>query len=71
MWLTMIGGVAGTVGALVLGRTLAGLLYGVSSTDAAAFTAALGIAAAAALAACLMPARRAAALDPIDGLRAQ
>jgi predicted permease len=71
MWLTIIGGVVGALGALALGRTLAGLLYGVSAADMTAFAIAVGVALATALAACLLPARRAAALDPIDGLRAQ
>ncbi len=69
MWLTVIGGLAGAAGALAVGRTLAGLLYGVSPADGTAFGAALAVALGTALAACLLPARRAAALDPIEGLR--
>jgi ABC-type lipoprotein release transport system permease subunit len=38
--------------------------------DAAAFAVAIGLAVVTALAACLLPARRAAALDPLAGLRA-
>jgi putative ABC transport system permease protein len=69
MWLTAIGGVAGAVGALALGRTLSSLLYGVSAGDTTAFVVALGVALVTALAACWLPARRAAALNPLDGLR--
>ena len=68
LWLAMIGGAAGAVGALALGRTLSSLLYGVSAGDATSFSVAIGLAVVTALAACLLPARRAAALDPLQGL---
>jgi predicted permease len=71
LWLTLIGSGVGAVGAVALGRTLASLLYGVSPADAAAFTIAVALAAITALAACVLPARRAAAIDPRQGLRAQ
>ena len=70
LWLAMIGGVAGAAGALAVGRAMSSLLYGVSSGDAAAFGVAIALALVTALAACLLPARRAAALDPLAGLRA-
>jgi predicted permease len=70
LWLATIGGVAGVAGALAVGRAMSSLLYGVSSGDAAAFVVAITLALATALAACLLPARRAAALDPLAGLRA-
>jgi predicted permease len=70
LWLALVGGVAGAAGALAVGRALSSLLYGVSSGDAAAFIVAIALALATALAACLLPARRAAALDPLAGLRA-
>ena len=70
LWLAAIGGVAGTAGALAIGRVLSSLLYGVSAGDAASFGAAFVLAVVTALAACLLPARRAAALDPLQGLRA-
>jgi putative ABC transport system permease protein len=69
LWLATIGGVAGVAGALAVGRAMSSLLYGVSSGDAAAFAVAVTLALATALAACLLPARRAAALDPLAGLR--
>lgn len=71
LWLTMAGGAIGAAGALALGRTLSGLLYGVSATDSTAFAAAVAVAFGTALAACLLPGRRAARLDPISGLRTQ
>jgi predicted permease len=70
LWLAMLGGVAGTAGAFAIGRALSSLLYGVSSADATAFGAAIALALGTALAACLLPARRAAAMDPLAGLRA-
>jgi putative ABC transport system permease protein len=70
LWLALIGGVAGTAGALAVGRALSSLLYGVSAGDAASFSVAIGLAVVTAVAACLLPARRAAALDPLQGLRA-
>ncbi len=69
MWLTILGGIAGAAGAFALGRTLSSLLYGVSSLDAPAFAAALGLALLTALVACWLPARRAAAMNPLEGLR--
>jgi putative ABC transport system permease protein len=59
----------GTAAALAMSRLLASLLFGVSSTDLATFA---GVAAAmslAALVACWLPARRAAAVDPVEILR--
>jgi predicted permease len=70
LWLATIGGVTGAIGALAVGRVMSSFLYGVSPGDAAAFAVAIGLALATAFAACLLPARRAAALDPLAGLRA-
>jgi ABC-type antimicrobial peptide transport system permease subunit len=68
--LTLVGAAAGAVGAFALGRTLSSLLYGVSSGDTLAFAAAVTLATLTALAACALPARRAASIDPLQGLRA-
>jgi putative ABC transport system permease protein len=68
--LTLVGAAAGAFGAFALGRTLSSLLYGVSSGDTLAFAAAVALATLTALAACALPARRAAAIDPLQGLRA-
>jgi predicted permease len=70
LWLALLGGAAGAVGALAVGRAMASLLYGVSSGDAAAFIVAIVLVLTTTVAACLLPARRAAALDPLAGLRA-
>jgi predicted permease len=70
LWLASIGGVAGAIGALAVGRAMSSLLYGVSPADAAAFVVAIALVLATTVAACLLPARRAAALDPLAGLRA-
>jgi putative ABC transport system permease protein len=67
----VMGAAAGAAGALAIGRALSSLLYGVSSGDAAAFSAAIGVAVVTAVAACVLTARRAAALDPLSGLRAE
>src|SRR5206468_6829673 len=69
--LALLGGLAGAAGALVLGRTMSSLLFGVSAADGASFTAAISVAIITAVIACFIPARRAARLDPLQGLRAQ
>ena len=68
--LTLLGAAVGAAGAFALGRTLSSLLYGVSSGDTLAFAAAVILATVTALAACVLPARRAASIDPLQGLRA-
>ena len=62
--------IAGAVGHFALGRTLSSLLFVISAVDGSLFGVALAVALLTALAACLLPARRAAALDPLQGLRA-
>ena len=69
MWLTAAGAAVGALGAIALGRTLSSLLYGVSASDGVTFAVALVLSLVTALAACWLPARRAAALNPLDGLR--
>jgi predicted permease len=64
-----IGVALGVVGALATGRMLAGFLYGVSAADAATYVAATAILVAVALAACVIPARRAIRMDPMAALR--
>ncbi|HXU29426.1 MAG TPA: ABC transporter permease [Thermoanaerobaculia bacterium] len=60
----------GLAAALALSRFLSGLLYGVGATDAATLGGVSALLLFAALAACLIPARRAAKTDPIVALRA-
>jgi putative ABC transport system permease protein len=64
------GGIAlGVVGALLLSNLLETLLYGVTSLDPLTFALVPAMLAVVALLASLLPARRAASLDPLDALR--
>jgi predicted permease len=67
--LTLIGSAVGLSVALALGRVAASLLYGVSARDPLTFLLAPALLLVIALVACLVPARRAASLDPIRALR--
>ena len=64
-----VGAVGGVGGALVLGRTLRSLLYEVPAGDPRTLTAAAALLVAVALAACWIPARRAARIDAAVALR--
>jgi predicted permease len=65
------GMVAGIAGALVAGRIISHLLYGVSYVDPLAFGVAGLVLISAALLASYLPARRAARVDPMTALRAE
>jgi putative ABC transport system permease protein len=67
--LAAIGLGVGLVGACFVGRAMRGLLYGVGTIDAAAFTVVAFALFAAALFACYMPANKAAKVDPMVALR--
>jgi putative ABC transport system permease protein len=67
--LVMIGIALGLAGALALTQLMRSLLFGVGPTDAATFAAVPALLAAVALAACYLPARRAARVDPTMALR--
>ncbi len=69
--LALAGGLLGAAGALAVGRTMAALIEGVSPADAVALSAGLGVALVMALAACVLPAIRAASVDPVAGLRSE
>jgi len=69
MELAGIGIAGGLIGALVLTRVMAGLLFGVSTTDAVTFSAVAVILAVVAFVATLIPARRAIGVDPNVALR--
>ena len=69
MELTGAGIVLGLVGAALLTRAMASLLFGVSTTDVATFTAVPMILLTTAMLACYIPARRATRVDPVTALR--
>ena len=64
------GAVVGVLLALGLSRFMKGLLYGVAAGDPATFAGAAAVLGVVAFAACLVPARRAARVDPMVALRA-
>ena len=70
-WLVAIGAAVGLALAVAAGRAAASLLFGVTPGDTATLAAAVAALAAVALAASLLPARRAARLDPTAALREQ
>ena len=67
--LVLTGVAIGVLAALGVSRVVATLLFGVSSRDAAAFAGAVGVMAVVALLATILPARRAAKVDPTVALR--
>ncbi|MGH9861143.1 MAG: ADOP family duplicated permease [Candidatus Acidiferrales bacterium] len=71
MRLALAGLALGVAGAVMLGRLLDALLFGVNAADPATYAAAALILPAVALAACWLPARRAARRDPLAVLRAE
>jgi putative ABC transport system permease protein len=66
----IVGAVFGCVAALVLARPLESLLYGVRATDAVSFVLAGVVLVTVTAVAALVPALRAARIDPIEVLRA-
>jgi predicted permease len=69
--LAAIGLLIGIAGALALSDLMESLLFGVSATDPVAFVLAPGVLALVALAACLIPARRATQVDPVNALKGE
>jgi predicted permease len=65
----LVGMAVGLAAALALGRVLSSLIFGVRATDPGTFAAVAVLLAAVALAACLIPARRAARVSPTTALR--
>jgi len=68
---TLLGLALGLAGAFAATRLLAGLLFGVAPTDAVTFAGVALLLAAAAALASWVPARRAAATDPLTALRSE
>jgi putative ABC transport system permease protein len=69
MTLAVAGILIGCAGAVGLGRVMASLLFGVSPNDAVTFTGVAAVFLAVTALACLVPARRVTAIDPVDALR--
>jgi putative ABC transport system permease protein len=67
--LAVIGVVIGVSAAFYLTRFMSSMLFGVGSTDFMTFTAVTAIMLGVAFIACVLPARRAAAVDPVSTLR--
>jgi ABC-type antimicrobial peptide transport system permease subunit len=66
-----VGLLIGGVGALASARSFSALLFGVGPGDPLALLGAVAMLAAVAVAATIVPARRAAAVDPVVALRAE
>lgn len=69
--LCAVGLAAGAAVALGATRVMESQLFGVTASDPATFAAVLALLAASAVAASLVPARRAAAVDPVVALRGE
>ena len=66
-----LGLAAGSLGAFVTGRALRSVLYDVAALDTAAMAGAMLALSLVAFVACLLPARRASLVDPIEALRTE
>ncbi|HLY41590.1 MAG TPA: ABC transporter permease [Terracidiphilus sp.] len=68
-WLALIGVAAGVASAVALTRLMRELLFDVSPTDPVTLAATAALLVLVALAACVVPARRAASIEPVRALR--
>ena len=69
MGMTLVGVALGLAGGLFLKHVISGLLFGVSATDPVTFAGVALLLTLVALVACLVPARRATRIDPMEALR--
>jgi ABC-type antimicrobial peptide transport system permease subunit len=67
--LTLLGAAVGLLLAGAMSRVLADFLFGIRPVDAVTFGSAVVLFTATALAACVVPARRAVRIDPMEALR--
>ncbi len=67
--LSLIGIALGLFAALLLTRFMTSLIYGIKAFDPATFCVVIGLLLSVAIAACYLPAKRAAKIDPIEALR--
>ena len=70
-WLTALGIASGVICSVLASTLLRGLLFGVTSWDLSTLTGVAIVLGVAALLASYIPARRAAAVDPMEALRAE
>jgi predicted permease len=71
LWLTGIGVACGLAGAFAVMRLMSALLFNVSPVDPITYAAVTAGVVVTAYLACYLPSRRAAAVDPVDALRAE
>jgi predicted permease len=69
--LVIVGSMLGCIGGWMIGRAMAGLLYGVGSDDPIVYFGIAALLALVALAACIVPAINAARVPPMEALRAE
>jgi putative ABC transport system permease protein len=69
MGTALVGVALGSIGAYLVGRAMQGALFGVTATDPVAFSVVAGLLLGSAMLACLIPAMRAASVDPMVALR--
>jgi hypothetical protein len=70
-WLTGLGVAVGAAGAVAAGQAIAAMLFGVSPRDPATYVGVVALLAAVAALACVVPAWRAARVDPASTLRTE
>jgi putative ABC transport system permease protein len=69
MTTALLGVLVGTLGAVAVGRAMKGMFYGVEAMEPVALGSVVALLLASAALACLVPARRAASVDPMTALR--